>query len=68
MLRGQLAAATNSYMKKLTPMSIRLDPDVRAAAEKRAADEERSISQIINRSLREAFGLSRKADTKLRSK
>jgi predicted transcriptional regulator len=39
--------------KKLEPVSVRLDPDVRAALDVWAEAEERSLSQIINRALRE---------------
>jgi predicted transcriptional regulator len=46
-------------MKKLTPMSIRFDEDVKAAVEKRAAEEDRSLSWIVNRVLRDHFGLDK---------
>jgi predicted transcriptional regulator len=39
--------------KKLEPISIRLDEDVRRALEAMAVDEERSMSQIINRAVRD---------------
>jgi hypothetical protein len=39
--------------KKLEPMSIRLDPDVKAALEGFAEDEDRSLSAYVNRVLRD---------------
>lgn len=38
--------------KKLEPLSIRLDPDVRKAIETLARHDERSLSAYINRVLR----------------
>ena len=38
--------------KKLEPMSIRLDPDVKAALQGFAEEEERSLSFYVNRVLR----------------
>jgi predicted transcriptional regulator len=38
--------------KKLEPMSIRLDPDVKAALETVAVAEDRSVSYVANRVLR----------------
>jgi hypothetical protein len=56
----QCAAATKAAMtrmtrrkKKLEPMSIRLDPDVKAALQGFAEEEERSLSFYVNRVLRE---------------
>ena len=41
-------------IKKLSgPMSIRLDPDVRAALEELAKSDDRSVSSYINRVLRQ---------------
>ena len=39
--------------KKLDPISIRLDPDVKAALEQLAAADDRSLSGFINRVLRQ---------------
>ena len=50
--------------KKLTPMSIRFDPDVKAALEKQAAEDDRSLSWLVNRALREHYGLERSATPK----
>jgi predicted transcriptional regulator len=41
--------------KKLEPMSIRLDPDVKAALQGFAEEEERSLSFYVNRVLRDHF-------------
>ena len=38
--------------KKLEPISIRLDPDVREGIQALAAEDERSLSAYINRVLR----------------
>lgn len=57
-LAPSLRLVTNGYMeKKLTPMSIRFDPEVKAALEREAADEDRSLSWLVNRALRERYGL-----------
>ena len=40
------------HRKALEPMSIRLDPDVKAALEALAEAQERSLSWIANRALR----------------
>jgi predicted transcriptional regulator len=45
--------------KKLTPMSIRLDDDVKAALEARAVAEDRSLSWVVNRVLRDHFRLDK---------
>jgi len=37
----------------LDPISIRLEPDVKAALKQIAADEDRSLSYLINRVLRQ---------------
>jgi len=39
--------------KKLEPISIRLDPDVRSGIEALAKADERSLSAYINRALRQ---------------
>ena len=39
--------------KKLEPMSIRLDPDVKSALQGFAEEEERSLSFYVNRVLRD---------------
>jgi hypothetical protein len=49
-------AATTTIMersKKLDPISIRLDPDVKAALEELAKADDRSLSAYINRTLRQ---------------
>jgi hypothetical protein len=57
-LRRQLHAATPGHMrklrrtKKLEPISVRLDPDVRKAVETLAKSDDRSLSAYINRVLR----------------
>ena len=59
-LLGKLCAVTHGDMKKLTPMSIRLDPEVKAALEERAKAKDRSLSWVANYMLRRGFGLSGK--------
>jgi hypothetical protein len=44
---------TRRKKKLLEPMSIRLDPDTKAALEGFAEDEDRSLSSYVNRVLRE---------------
>jgi hypothetical protein len=44
---------TRRKKKLLEPMSIRLDPDVKAALEGYAEDEDRSLSSYVNRVLRD---------------
>jgi len=39
--------------KKLDPISIRLEPDVKAALQQIATAEDRSLSYLINRVLRQ---------------
>jgi predicted transcriptional regulator len=51
-------------MKKLTPLSIRFDPDVKAALDEAASAEDRSLAWIVNRALREHFGLPKPKATK----
>jgi len=41
------------HRKKLEPISIRLDPDVKEAIQALAKDDERSLSSYINRVLRQ---------------
>jgi hypothetical protein len=38
-------------MAKLTPLGVRLEPDTKAALEKAAADDRRSLSSMIDRIL-----------------
>lgn len=40
-------------MKKTNPLAVRLDPDVKSALEQHAAAQERSLSWMINRILRD---------------
>ncbi len=47
--------------KKLEPMSIRLDPDVKAALEAMAAVQERSVSWVANKALRQWFEANKAA-------
>lgn len=54
----------NTRMKKLPPTSIRYDPDVREFLERLAEEEERPIGQIVNRALREHFGIPKPAKPK----
>ncbi len=44
--------------KKMPPTTIRLDPDVKAGIEKLAAGEDRSVSNLINRVLRDYIALA----------
>ena len=44
---------TRRKKKLLEPMSIRLDPDVKAALEGFAEEEDRSLSSYVNRVLRD---------------
>jgi hypothetical protein len=40
-------------MTKNIPTSMRLDPDVKAALERAAADDDRSVSSLVERILKE---------------
>ena len=40
-------------MVRNVPTSMRLDPDVKAALEKAAADDDRSVSSLVERILKE---------------
>ena len=40
-------------MVRMNPLSFRVEPEVRAAIEKAAADEDRSISSMVERILKE---------------
>ena len=54
-LKRQRFVATNDDMpteKKMHPISIRLDPDVRAALDELAREDSRSLSQYVNLALR----------------
>lgn len=48
-----MTTKTRRKKKLLEPMSIRLDPDVKAALEGFAEDEDRSLSSYVNRVLRD---------------
>lgn len=50
--------------KKVDPLAFRLDPDVRAAPDNDAAEQERSLSWVINRILREHYKLPKPARPK----
>jgi predicted transcriptional regulator len=54
--------AKRGKQKLLEPRSIRLEPDVKAALEAVAEAEDRSLSYIINRILREWVASSRIAE------
>jgi hypothetical protein len=54
--------------KLSTPLSIRLEPDVRAAIEELAEADERSISSYINRVLRAHVEAVRPAQKKPKTK
>jgi hypothetical protein len=57
--RGYMRCMQRS--KKLDPISIRLEPDLKAALEGLAKDDDRSLSAYINRALRQHVeNLSRK--------
>ena len=43
--------------KKVDPLAFRPDPDVRAALDRDAAEQERSLSWVINRILRDHYKL-----------
>jgi predicted transcriptional regulator len=45
--------------KKLGPLSIRLDPDVRAGYQAIAESEDRSLAYVINRTLKRNLELER---------
>jgi predicted transcriptional regulator len=47
--------------KKLEPIAVRLDPDVRAGIEALAKADERSLSDYINRALRRHLEAERAA-------
>lgn len=51
-------------MKKLKPMSIRLEPDIKEALDAKAIEEDRTLVWLINRGLREHLGLQKKAPDK----
>lgn len=61
MLPRQFVANTDDDMtsKKLPPLAFRPDEDVRAALEADAAADERSLSWLINRILREHYRLAK---------
>jgi predicted transcriptional regulator len=62
---------TRRKKKLLEPMSIRLDPDVKAALEGFAEEEDRSLSSYVNRVLRdhvERVGAQKHAPEKPESK
>jgi hypothetical protein len=48
-----MTTKTRRKKKLLEPMSIRLDPDVKAALEGFAEEEDRSLSSYVNRVLRD---------------
>jgi len=50
--------------KKLEPISIRLDPDVKAALEELAKEDERSLSSYINRALRQHIEAKKRESAK----
>jgi predicted transcriptional regulator len=45
--------------------SVSLDADVAKAIDRIARSEERSFSQVVNRRLREAFGIKQSANGKI---
>ncbi len=46
-------------MKKTHPIAVRLDEDIKDLLDKKAEEEERSLAWLINRALREHFGMER---------
>ncbi|HEX5998415.1 MAG TPA: hypothetical protein VFZ16_03295 [Hyphomicrobiaceae bacterium] len=48
-----MTTTTRRKKKLLEPMSIRLDPDVKASLEGFAEEEDRSLSSYVNRVLRD---------------
>lgn len=52
------------FMKKLSPLSIRFDPDVKDALDAKAAELDRSMAWIVNNALREHFKLPKPAKPK----
>lgn len=56
-LRCQLQPTTNHCMKKSHPIPVRLDLDVKDALEADAEAQERSQAWLINRILRDYYGL-----------
>jgi|EndMetStandDraft_5_1072996.scaffolds.fasta_scaffold269673_2 predicted transcriptional regulator len=50
--------------KKLDPISIRLDPDVKAALEELAKADDRSLSAYINRTLRQHIEETKRREKK----
>ncbi len=50
--------------KKVDPLAFRPDPDVRAALDSDAANQERSLSWVINRILRDHYKLPKPAKPK----
>ena len=57
-LPRQHAAATSRYMKNAHPIAVRLDQDLKDAIEARAAEEDQSLSWLINSDLRKVYGLA----------
>jgi hypothetical protein len=51
-------------MKKTHPIAVRLDQDVKDILDARSADEDRSLSWLVNSELRKAFGLSAPASNR----
>lgn len=56
-LPRQLHPTTNHFMKKSHPIPVRLDLDVKDALEADAEAQERSQAWLINRILRDHYGL-----------
>ena len=46
-MRSESAALTNMVQRKTTAFTMRMDPEVKEAAEKVAADERRSLASLI---------------------
>lgn len=55
-------------MKKLPPLSIRFDPEVKDVLDAKAVEQDRSIAWIVNNALREHFGLAKPAKPKAKVK
>lgn len=51
-------------MKKLGPLSIRFDPDVKDVLDAKAAEQDRSVAWIVNAALREHFKIPKPAKPK----
>lgn len=68
MLLRQATVGYRRCMKKLQPMSIRLEPDIKEALDAKAIEEDRTLVWLINKALREYLRLPKPQPAKAKSK